>query len=75
MGLKETYLQPALLGMTSLSPVGNAGGGLQGGNHFLVLPSVLLSHGDDRMQPLAPILIHVSQVFHGLSCAVDSLIM
>lgn len=61
--------------VTSSSPVGNAGGGLEGGNHLLVLPCMLLSHGDDRMQPLAPIFVHVSQVLHGLSCAIDSLIM
>ena len=71
----ETYLLPALLNMTSSSPVGNAGGGLEGGNHFVVLPRMLLSHGDDRMQPLTPVFVHVSQVFHGLNCPINSLIM
>jgi hypothetical protein len=47
-GLKlQTYLLSVVVIAASPTPISNAGGGLKGGNHFLMLPSVHLSHGDD----------------------------
>lgn len=59
----------------SSPPVSNPSSRLQGWDHFTMLASVHLCHGNHGMHSLAPIIIHFGQALHGLSCPANSLVV